>query len=569
MSITAGQAMGQLVPDRKFIVTQFNKRNDNPYGSGLGRKCYWYYWFKKSLIKYAMIFADKFGMPTLIGKYTPGIQPAEKTELLAMLASIQQESQAIFPNTTEVDMLEAQRTGTVQIYKDLTDFFDDAMSKAVLGQTLTSSEGRRSGSLALGEVHADLKQDVLERDASWFEEVINATIIRWSLDFNYAGVLDYPKIRFQVNKTENMSDRANVYSTLKNLGMPLAVHQLKDEFKIDDPTDPEDVIPGGFGAMGEQPFNIGENTQTQAGPGGIAAGGKAPKPTGKGETATTGAGGGSSFAEFSEKDANHQEVDKYIPGAIGAAVSAVAPVRKKIAAAIKRDGLKVTKRDLSKIVSKEIQPLHMTAQRAMFKAFHSGRYEVRQRAGDTASFTEAVTDAQAARLLQRLARSVADNAEANIVRVVRAALDESLKANETSGAFLGRLDDVFKTAGVTPANSAQIATAFETSMATLYNAGKMSELLQMTDTFPSWIYLTRDDGRVRPNHQLMHRFIAEADDDIWGKIFPPNGYNCRCTVDGLTAEEAQNLRGVRHVLPAGAGPDKGFKASPIAYLRRQ
>lgn len=43
-------------------------------------------------------------------------------------------------------------------------------------------------------------------------------------------------------------------------------------------------------------------------------------------------------------------------------------------------------------------------------------------------------------------------------------------------------------------------------------------------------YKTVGDDRVRPAHEALDNFTAKRDDKIWGAIYPPNDWNCRCWV---------------------------------------
>jgi SPP1 gp7 family putative phage head morphogenesis protein len=61
---------------------------------------------------------------------------------------------------------------------------------------------------------------------------------------------------------------------------------------------------------------------------------------------------------------------------------------------------------------------------------------------------------------------------------------------------------------------------------------------------PYWQYRTAGDGRVRPAHAALDGFTALQSDFVWGRIYPPCGYNCRCTVIPLLASEAPE--GCRH-----------------------
>lgn len=43
-------------------------------------------------------------------------------------------------------------------------------------------------------------------------------------------------------------------------------------------------------------------------------------------------------------------------------------------------------------------------------------------------------------------------------------------------------------------------------------------------------YSTVGDSRVRPEHRALDKFTAPKSDIVWRRIYPPNGWNCRCIV---------------------------------------
>lgn len=43
-------------------------------------------------------------------------------------------------------------------------------------------------------------------------------------------------------------------------------------------------------------------------------------------------------------------------------------------------------------------------------------------------------------------------------------------------------------------------------------------------------YRTANDGAVRPEHAALHDVTLPASDSFWDSYYPPNGWNCRCTV---------------------------------------
>lgn len=104
---------GDPVPERKFQLVRFGGDNGSPYGDGLGTSLYWPVWFKKNAIKFWLIFSEKFGSPTTIGKYPPGTTKEQQDALLQALNAIQQESAIKIPEGMQISFLEAQRSGSL------------------------------------------------------------------------------------------------------------------------------------------------------------------------------------------------------------------------------------------------------------------------------------------------------------------------------------------------------------------------------------------------------------------------------------------------------------------------
>ncbi len=201
---------GESVPDRKFCTWSFGGHDWNPYGRGLGYHCYWPVWFKKHGVKFWVVYCEKFGAPTPIGKYPPGTGEGDKTTLLNAIKAIQQQTGIRIPDTMAIEYLEASRTGQ-GTYQDLCDYMDRAIAKVFLGQTLTSDSGTQgSGSYALGKVHDEVRGDILKADADSMCESINRTVVRWLVDYNFP--MDhrdlYPKVWRRTEPEEDLKPLA-------------------------------------------------------------------------------------------------------------------------------------------------------------------------------------------------------------------------------------------------------------------------------------------------------------------------------------------------------------------------
>ncbi|QNK63958.1 DUF935 family protein [Pedobacter sp. PAMC26386] len=75
-----------------------------------------------------------------------------------------------------------------------------------------------------------------------------------------------------------------------------------------------------------------------------------------------------------------------------------------------------------------------------------------------------------------------------------------------------------------------LQTEWNTANAVGESAATYFRLLEQTETFKYWRYLTIGDQRVRPEHRLLHGLVFAWNDPIWDEIFPPNGWGCRCYI---------------------------------------
>jgi len=57
------------------------------------------------------------------------------------------------------------------------------------------------------------------------------------------------------------------------------------------------------------------------------------------------------------------------------------------------------------------------------------------------------------------------------------------------------------------------------------------------DIYPYLRYETAGDSRVREAHQKLNGVILPVDSPFWDTAFPPNGWNCRCTVKQLRKDQ--------------------------------
>lgn len=83
----------------------------------------------------------------------------------------------------------------------------------------------------------------------------------------------------------------------------------------------------------------------------------------------------------------------------------------------------------------------------------------------------------------------------------------------------------------------RLDTIFRTNIQSMYQAGHYKQQMEVIEERPFWQYVAVMDSRTRPAHAAMNEKVFPADHEFWQKNYPPNGFNCRCTVRTLSGRE--------------------------------
>ena len=136
--------------------------------------------------------------------------------------------------------------------------------------------------------------------------------------------------------------------------------------------------------------------------------------------------------------------------------------------------------------------------------------------------------------------TLAAAADVRLIGKIRDALADAAQKGETKDQFELAVKKITDDAGVAELNSFTLDTAFNTAMQRAYSLGRYEQMHDPAtkNVLPFWQYWTVGDDRVRPEHAVLDQFTARADDPVWMKIYPPNGFNCRCSVVPVMEAEA-------------------------------
>lgn len=194
---------GEELPPMKFVCPTNDETYKNPYGTSVLSLCFWPAMFKKGNFKFWVAFTEKYGSPWLVGKYAPGTSKENQNILADQLENMVQDAIAVVPDTSKIEIIEAAgKSASADIFDKLKDACNADISKAILGQTLTT-ELSSTGSLAAAQTHNEVRKDIILSDARIIEETLNQ-IVRWTIDQNFGQDVIAPAFRFsepeEVNK---------------------------------------------------------------------------------------------------------------------------------------------------------------------------------------------------------------------------------------------------------------------------------------------------------------------------------------------------------------------------------
>lgn len=160
--------------------------------------------------------------------------------------------------------------------------------------------------------------------------------------------------------------------------------------------------------------------------------------------------------------------------------------------------------------------------------------------------------------------TIAGISDVKLIEQIKQALADTMESGGTDVDFNKAVNAITHDAGVARLAQTQINTIFQTAVQTAYQNGRLE---QMTDpavaaALPYWTYRTDGDDRVRVSHAALDGFTARIGDPVWGRIYPPTGYNCRCTVTAEGPDEVPDdadQPGLGRIPMAAADvPDDGF-----------
>jgi SPP1 gp7 family putative phage head morphogenesis protein len=591
---------GVEAPVGKLLIAQHQATYENPYGEAVLSRCLWPFVFKTGGIKFWLRFAEKYGSAFAIGKL-PRSAPKEDYEALASdLERMVEDAVAAIPNDGSVELLEAAgKTASSQLYERLVEFENGEISKAVLGQTLTTDAGDR-GTQALGTVHNDVRSDLVAAD----QRIVVRTIGELFGLITHLNVPNATPPRLSFYEEEVVPTAwAELIDKVRKF-IPTPERWAREKLgNIPEPESGEDVLDDG--STSRVPVVTAPPSQPRSIPG-----------------RSSSSGGGRPVSPAADDDAQFSAesvdwLDELYRATVAEYRREVAPgLRDLVAAELdKADntiGLRAVPELLARafpvdgVAADALGKFEQLLGRSMFTAALAAYADVELEASDSAEFVAGVTpeplrfleaeQAFAERIALTAAQvgKLADEFKArafwlsgvatlDVVEDVQVELERVIRNGGTIRDFRAGLDELVARKGWSGLSPHRAQTVFRNAVQAAYTGARYRAMRspRVLERRPFWEYLTAGDDLVRPAHAALDGTVLPADDPAWSSIFPQNGHRCRCTVRtlsarevtarGLNVENGQDVLTTPRPIPGSTGsivptPDRGFDRPPdVAY----
>lgn len=228
-----------------FIIHRVRARSGFCARTGLLRSCVRAFVVRHFSWKDWMSFAEVYGMPPRIGRLREGVawDSREARQLWQAVRSLGMDAAAVVREGNRIEMLDTRSAGEGEIYEKILERAGREMTLAILGQLLTS-RGEKGGSHALGEVHNQVRWDLVESDAAALQETLTAQLLRPLTVLNLGEDHPVPRWEFDLDKPRDLEALARTVKTLSEAGLEIPARWAYEKFGIPEPSEGESVLGG-------------------------------------------------------------------------------------------------------------------------------------------------------------------------------------------------------------------------------------------------------------------------------------------------------------------------------------
>lgn len=222
-------------------ITHFGKAKSGlPIRGGLARGAAWAFLFKSFTAKDWAIFCEAYGQPLRLGKYGQGATESDKSKLLQAVSAIGTDYAAIVPQSMQIEFVQAQLSGSHELYEKRADWLDRQTSKLVLGQTQTTDAN--AGGYATAKVHDGVREDIEQADSRQLAATLNRDLVRSVVSLNHGPRKKFPVIKIGRPDDVDIDKLVANVAKLVPLGLKVGMSTMRDKIGLPDPDDDEELL---------------------------------------------------------------------------------------------------------------------------------------------------------------------------------------------------------------------------------------------------------------------------------------------------------------------------------------
>lgn len=225
----------------KLLFYQPRVTGDEPTREGLARVLLWAALFRNWALRDWVALGELMWKPWRIGKYKKGADKADIANLRDVLRGMSASGVGLIPDTTELDVAWPEGNKQDGTHGGLCAYLAGEMSKAVLGQTLTTEAGDK-GARALGQVHNLVRHDILEFDAVSVAEVIRRDLIAPLVRRNFGPDVAIPGFRFLTEESVDLKAYSEAILNFRSAGLAICASDVRDKAGLREPQDGDELL---------------------------------------------------------------------------------------------------------------------------------------------------------------------------------------------------------------------------------------------------------------------------------------------------------------------------------------
>ncbi|HGY4723294.1 TPA: DUF935 domain-containing protein [Citrobacter amalonaticus] len=224
---------GEPLTPGKFIVHQPRLKSGLPLRNGLARLVAVMYMLKSYTVRDWWAFAEKFGIPVVVGKYGSNASPEQIQTLLDAITTLASDAGCAIPDSMKLEMQEtASRNNGGALFKEMAVWCDEQISKAVLGQTMTTDNG---SSRSQADVHNQVRMDIARWDAMQLSNALNEFLVRPFVMMNFGPQAVYPRVMLHLSEPEDLKILVDALTPLIDRGLEVQMSEIRDKFGLSEP----------------------------------------------------------------------------------------------------------------------------------------------------------------------------------------------------------------------------------------------------------------------------------------------------------------------------------------------